>query len=53
MNIYLATWLEDNQGKTLTRVDCENRLLSYFFIKQNDKFDLKGYVIDGTPSEKK
>lgn len=47
MKIYLATWLEDNQGKTLTKIDYKNRLLSYFFIQQDKNFDLREYVIKG------
>lgn len=47
MKIFLATWLEDNQGKTLTKIDYRNRLLSYFFISQNNQFDLKTYVRKG------
>ena len=34
MVIYFATWLEDNQGKTLTVAGADNRLLSYFFLKE-------------------
>lgn len=47
MKIFLATWLEDNQGKTLTKIDYRNRLLSYFFISQSNQFDLKTYVRRG------
>ena len=47
VKIYLATWLEDNQGKTLTKISNKNRLLSYFFIKQNEKFDLREYARKG------
>jgi hypothetical protein len=34
MKIYLATWLEDNQGITLTNVGYNRRLLSYYFIRE-------------------
>ncbi len=34
MKIHLATWLEDNQGKSLTKQNAKNRLMSYFFLKQ-------------------
>jgi len=35
MKIYLATWLfEESQGNCLTKLNSSNRLLSYFFIKQ-------------------
>lgn len=47
MNIYLATWLEDSQAKSLTKIDYRNRLLSYFFISQSNQFDLKTYVRKG------
>jgi len=48
MRIYLATWLEDNQGKTLTKVDYKNRLLSFFFIQNATyQFDLETYVREG------
>lgn len=33
MKIYLATWLEDNQGLTLTEQGSNRRLLSYYFLK--------------------
>jgi hypothetical protein len=53
MKIYLATWLEDNQGVNLTEVGCRNRLLSYYFISQPQggvsgqrklKFNVRLYV---------
>ena len=37
MNIYLATWLEDNQAESLSKIGANNRLLSYYFIKGVDK----------------
>ncbi len=53
MKIYLATWLEDNQGKTLTKVDYSNRLLSYFFLKEAKDNFLKLYVKFGKVNIKK
>lgn len=56
MKIYLATWLEDNQGVTLTEAGYEHRLLSYFFIdnpkerlsgERKINFDLRTYVKTG------
>lgn len=46
MKIYLATWLGDNQGKSLTEMRGFNRLLSYFFIRQSG-MDVKQYVKQG------
>jgi len=46
MKIYLATWLEDNQGVSLTNAGCESRLLSYFFVSQG-KFDVRTYIKTG------
>ena len=49
MKIYLATWMEDNQGKSLTKAKNCNRLLSYFFILSGKsvKGFLKAYVLKG------
>jgi hypothetical protein len=49
MKIYLATWLEDNQGIGLTEVGYKNRLMSYHFIRmdKNKNFDLRIYVKKG------
>jgi hypothetical protein len=33
MRIYLATWLEDNQGATLSKAGGDRRLMSYYFLK--------------------
>jgi len=56
MKIHLATWLEHNQGVTLTKANCINRLMSYFFISQG-KFDAKEYhetgIIKKEESKKK
>lgn len=34
MRIYLATWIEDGQGKGLTEGGSRKRLLSFFFFRQ-------------------
>ena len=47
MKIFLATWLEDNQGLTLSKANAKNRLLSYFFLKETSINFLKKYVIHG------
>jgi len=44
MIIYLATWAEDNQGDTLSKGRCKNRLLSYFFLKDLGPEWLKEYI---------
>ena len=48
MKIFLATWTEDNQGETLSKVDYKNRLMSYFFLRdvKDDDFVLE-YVFRG------
>jgi hypothetical protein len=54
MKIFLATWLEHNQGVTLTKARAKNRLMSYFFIKDDLKnFDIREYVRRGKIREKK
>ncbi len=53
MKIFLATWCEDNQGVTLTKAWATNRLLSYYFCRQQaDKFNLPEYVTTGLMSKK-
>lgn len=49
MNIYFATWLEDNQAITLTRAEGNKRLLSYFFIRAVEDHDefYKTYIGKG------
>jgi len=47
MKIYLATWLEDNQGTTLTKVGAKNRLMSFFFLKDTKRNFLKRYIRTG------
>ena len=45
MRIYLATWLEDNQGISLTKVSARHRLMSFFFIRSGKiKFSLLKYI---------
>ena len=55
MKIHLATWLEENQGATLTKVGAENRLMSYFFIKDfaSKNFDIRKYVGEGKLNNRK
>lgn len=44
MKIYLATWIaEKDQQMSLTKVGYTQRLLSYFFIKEQ-KIDKKTFV---------
>lgn len=45
MKIYLATWNEASQNEALTKREGNSRLLSYFFIRDVDKF-LKKYFND-------
>lgn len=49
MIIYLATWLEDSQGESLSKSNGKHRLLSFYFIKEAKKglFDLTQYVETG------
>lgn len=47
MRIYLATWMEDNQGRSLQKIGYRNRLMSFFFLKDTEKNILKKYVING------
>jgi hypothetical protein len=47
VRIYLATWAEDNQGKGLNDAGNKNRLMSFFFLKKEDKEYLKKYVARG------
>ena len=53
MKIYLATWLEDNQAITLTKVDYRNRLMSYFFLKDAKKNFVPLYTKFGKINTKK
>ena len=53
MKIYLATWLEDNQAKTLTKANYKERLLSYFFVKEGKPNFLPLYVKFGIVKTKK
>jgi len=47
MNIYFATWMEDNQGSTLTKVKIKNRLISYFFLREININNIAEYVNTG------
>ncbi|MDD5053491.1 MAG: hypothetical protein PHO27_12220 [Sulfuricurvum sp.] len=47
MIIYLATWLEDNQGVTLTKTGAFTRLISYFFLKKQNSDIVQEYVETG------
>jgi hypothetical protein len=53
MDIFLATWTEDNQGETLTKVDYRNRLMSYYFLKEVKPEFLPEYVETGRISARK
>lgn len=54
MQIFFATWQEQNQGESLTNKKASNRLLSYFFIKEINSSDIIEYVIKGIfPIKKK
>ncbi len=37
VRIYLATWLEDNQGVSLTKANARRRLISYYFVSTQGK----------------
>ncbi len=43
MRVYLATWTEQSQGETLTKYEIENRLLSFFFLKDCSEEWLENY----------
>lgn len=53
MKIYLATWMEDNQGKTLTKVGYHNRLMSYYFLRNAKSNFLPLYTKFGKVKTKK
>lgn len=44
MKIYLATWTEENQKKSLNRMNCLTRLLSFFFVKNEHKGWIRDYA---------
>lgn len=47
MKIYLATWLlEESQGKTLTKIGKNNRLISYYHTKEKEEY-LINYIKTG------
>jgi hypothetical protein len=47
MEIFFATWLEDNQGITLTKAEAQKRLMSFFFLKDLTEEQIRGYVERG------
>jgi len=48
MIIYHSTWLEKNQGVTLTAMKHERRLISYWFLKDIQDIDeLEEYIKTG------
>lgn len=47
MKMYLATWLEDNQGVTLTKVGGNKRLLSFYFLQDAPAGFLQEYAKTG------
>lgn len=53
MIIYLATWLEDNQGKSLTKVGAKDRLMSYYFMRELHHSGIVTYLITGVLPTKK
>ena len=44
MKVYLATWVEDNQGESLTDEGADKRLLSYWFVKDLPGNDFRRYA---------
>ena len=56
MKLYLASWLEQSQGVSLTNQNAIHRLLSFFFLKQykGDSCEyLRNYVKTGIGIENK
>jgi hypothetical protein len=48
MIVYLATWLEDNQGESLSKIDSKYRLMSYYFLRvSKDPLLLEKYTSSG------
>jgi hypothetical protein len=48
MKIYLATWMfEESQGKSLSKTNKWNRLLSYFHTREKVNY-FETYIIKGT-----
>ena len=52
MKIFKATWLEDNQGDSLTKVGAKCRLMSFFFLSQFDSKIIRDYDQEGRVSSK-
>jgi hypothetical protein len=53
MRIFLATWLEDNQGLSLQKKGARNRLMSYYFLREAKKDILPQYVMKGQLKRRK
>ena len=51
MKIYLATWTEQNQGVSLTKVGGHHRLISFFFFKEVSAETIKRYATTGVLKE--
>jgi hypothetical protein len=48
MIVYLATWLEDNQGESLSKIGSKYRLMSYYFLRvSKDPLLLEKYTSSG------
>ena len=48
MIVYLATWLEDNQGESLSKIGSKHRLMSYYFLRVcKDPLLLEKYTSSG------
>jgi hypothetical protein len=45
--VFIATWAEDNQGRSLTEAEITNRLLSYYFLKDLPNDWLEMYSKNG------
>jgi len=52
MIIYLATWMEDNQGITLTKAGAKDRLMSYYFLKDVSDETFKQYIETGIATKR-
>ncbi len=49
MRIFFATWMDENFGQILNNKDAKNRLVSYFFIKEQkvSPVNFKRYIKKG------
>lgn len=52
MKIYLATWIEENQGVSLSKQGARQRLMSYFFIRDMARSYLTKYIKNGVARAK-